>query len=72
MNMGQSYDEGRNEVDQIHSKTIQDSFKNRLISKIESRLNFYSTICKVILVLGNILSTHFTISSILQSTPSHP
>lgn len=68
--MNHSYDED-NEVDQICiQKQSKIHSRDRLISKIESRLNFCSMICKGILILGMFyLFIYHIIDSTIHSYP---
>ena len=71
MDMNHSYDED-NEVDQVCiQKQSKINSKERMFSKIESRLNFCSMICKGILVLGTFyLFVYHIIDSSIHSQPS--
>ena len=68
MNMGHSYDEDNAEDQICIQKQSKIHIRDKQIYNIESRLNFYSTICKVILVLGTF---YLLIYNIIDST-IHP
>jgi hypothetical protein len=70
MDMNNSYDED-NEVDQICiQQQSKINSKERKLSKIESRFNFVSMICKAILVLGTFyLFLYHIIDSTIHSGP---